>query len=350
MKINKTYLFAFWTSLAITVFTLFLLLSTQLISGYSIPYFYLLITVCLVFVFSFFLIQYRLEKFIYKRIKNIYDSVSVLDNSDFNKTPITSDIDGLSREVQKIAEIKQEQITNLNMRESYRRDYLGNISHELKTPLFTVQGYLLTLMDGAINDKKIGKKYLERANKGVERLISIVKDLDLISKMEAADLNLNKQTFNILELVQDVFDLLEMKAKIRGISLYFNKHYNYPIMVIGDVEKMEQVLTNLLVNSIKYGKKDGTTIVSLEKTANNKVLIKVTDNGEGIKDEYHSRLFERFYRVDQSRSRDQGGSGLGLSIVKHIIEAHNEQIFVKSNVSEGSEFSFTIEQAEQFNI
>ncbi|WP_111707000.1 sensor histidine kinase [Lutibacter citreus] len=350
MKTRKTYSFALWTAFAITVFTFFILLTAQFISNYSIPYLFLLIAVLFNFIFSFILIQYRLEKLIYKRIKKIYDSVSVLDNSDLNKTPITSDIEGLSREVKKFAEVKQKQITKLNMRESYRRDYLGNISHELKTPLFTVQGYLLILMDGALNDKKIGKKYLERANKGVERLISIVKDLDLISKMEAADLKLNKQPFNILELVQDVFDLLEMKAKMRGISLYFNKHYSYPIMVIGDVEKIEQVLTNLIVNSIKYGKKNGTTIVSLEKTDKNKILVKVTDNGEGIEEKYHSRLFERFYRVDQSRSREQGGSGLGLSIVKHIVEAHNEEIFLKSNVGEGSEFSFTIEQVEQFII
>jgi len=344
MRIKKTYSFAFWTTMFITLFiviilvvTAYLFLDMYLNLKYLIPF------SGIIFIFIFLITQYRLEKFIYKRIKKIYDRVSVLDRSDFNKTAITSDIDALSREVQKFAEFKQQQIANLHLRENYRRDFLGNVSHELKTPLFTVQGYLLTLEDGAMDDKKISKKYLKRANKGVERLISIVKDLDLISKLESADLVLNKQPFNILELVQEVFELLEMKAKKRGVSMYFNKHYLFPIMVIADVEKIEQVLTNLIVNAIKYSKKNGTIMVSVEKTAT-KVLVKVIDDGEGIKEEYIPRLFERFYRVDQSRSREQGGSGLGLSIVKHIIESHNEQIFVKSEYGKGSEFSFTLEK------
>ena len=307
----------------------------------------MLLFIGVVFSLTFIITQYRLEKFIYQRIKKIYDSVSILDTSDLNKTSITSDLATLSREVEKFAENKQQQIKKLNLRESYRREFLGNISHELKTPLFTVQGYLLTLEDGAMNDKKLGLKYLNRANKGVERLISIVKDLDLISKLEAADLNLNKQPFNILELVQDVFELLEMKAKKRNISLVFNKPYPFPIMVIGDVERIEQVLTNLIVNSIKYGKIDGTTMVTIVPYKKNKIKIIVADNGEGIKKEHQARLFERFYRVDQSRSREQGGSGLGLSIVKHIIEAHDEKIFLKSEFGKGSEFSFTLEKLEK---
>jgi two-component system phosphate regulon sensor histidine kinase PhoR len=348
MKIKKTYLFAFLSSLYITIFTTI----TLFISAYfvlnillSLSYFFLFTAI--VFSITFIITQYRLEKFIYQRIKKIYDSVSILDKSDFNKTSITSDLATLSREVEKFAENKHQQIKNLNQRENYRREFLGNISHELKTPLFTVQGYLLTLEDGAMYDKKIGPKYLHRANKGVERLISIVKDLDLISKLESADLNLNKQPFNIINLIQDVFELLEMKAKKRNISLSFNKQYQYPIMVIADVERVEQVLINLIVNSIKYGKIGGATIVSVKKQQKGKILIKITDNGEGIKDEHKERLFERFYRVDQSRSREQGGSGLGLSIVKHIVEAHDEQIFLKSEFGVGSEFSFTLEKLEK---
>jgi len=348
MKIKKTYLFALLSSLYITIFTTI----TLFISAYfvlnillSLSYFFLFTAI--VFSITFIITQYRLEKFIYQRIKKIYDSVSILDKSDFNKTSITSDLATLSREVEKFAENKHQQIKNLNQRENYRREFLGNISHELKTPLFTVQGYLLTLEDGAMYDKKIGPKYLHRANKGVERLISIVKDLDLISKLESADLNLNKQPFNIINLIQDVFELLEMKAKKRNISLSFNKQYQYPIMVIADVERVEQVLINLIVNSIKYGKIGGATIVSVKKQQKGKILIKITDNGEGIKDEHKERLFERFYRVDQSRSREQGGSGLGLSIVKHIVEAHDEQIFLKSEFGVGSEFSFTLEKLEK---
>jgi len=346
MKIKKTYSNAFWTALYSTfVISLTIFLITYFYLHTPIKFSHFVIYNAIVFAFTFLIFQYRLEKFIYQRIKKIYESVSLLDSSDFNQTSITSDIDALSREVQKFAENKQEQIKNLTLREGYRREFLGNVSHELKTPLFTVQGYLLTLADGAINDKNVSQKYLERANKGVDRLIAIVKDLDLISKLESADLNLNKQPFNIIELIKGVFELLEMKAKKRNISLLLDQQYDYPIMVIGDIERYEQVLTNLIVNSIKYGKINGTTIVGL-KIEKNKVLVKIKDNGEGISDENQARIFERFYRVDQSRSREQGGSGLGLSIVKHIIEAHNEQIFVKSKLYKGSEFSFSIEKAE----
>lgn len=349
MKIKKTYYFAFWTSLFITLISA--------VSFYIASYFIfsiwlkissLLLFIAIVFIITFFIVQYGIEKFIFERIKTIYENIRFLDdNNASNRKSKTSDLDELSDEVQKFAKIKHQQIQNLTIREGYRREFLGNISHELKTPLFTVQGYLLTLEDGAFEDKKITQKYLRRANKGVDRLISIVKDLDLISKLEAADLNLNKQPFNIVELVQDVFDLLEMEAKKRNVSLLFNKHYEFPIKVIGDVERIEQVLTNLIVNSIKYGKLNGTTIVSIEAYKKNKILVKVSDDGEGIKKKHIDRLFERFYRVDQSRSRDQGGSGLGLSIVKHIVEAHNEEIFVKSEYQKGSEFSFTLENAEK---
>ncbi|NQV77075.1 MAG: sensor histidine kinase [Lutibacter sp.] len=348
MKIKKTFYFAFWTSFYITVVTSFsLFLTDYLFSNITLKPINVLLFIGLVFIITFIIFQFRLERFIYQRIKKIYESVSLLDSSDFNKTSITSDIDKLSKEVQKFAANKQLQIKKLNLRESYRREFLGNVSHELKTPLFTVQGYLLTLADGAINDKMVREKYLERANKGVDRLIAIVKDLDLISKLESADLNLNKQPFNIIELIQGVFDLLEMKAKKRDISLFFNKHYQYPIMVIGDVEKIEQVVTNLVVNSIKYGKSGGSTLISIENLKKDKIIVKVVDNGEGIKEEHIKRLFERFYRVDQSRSREQGGSGLGLSIVKHIIEAHDEQIFVESEFKKGSKFSFTLEKVEK---
>lgn len=349
MKIKKTYAFAFKSSIYLAFFSVLLF--------FIIDYFFLNTSLSLksIFIFfiaffllSFLIIQTRIEKFIYQRIKKIYNDVSILDASDLNKTSITSDMDSLSRDVEKFAKNKQAQIQSLNLRENYRKEFLGNVSHELKTPLFTVQGYLLTLADGALNDKLIREKYVQRANKGVERLIAIVKDLDLISKLESSDLKINKKPFNIVELVQEVFDLLEMKAKKRNVLLSFDKNYEYPVMVIGDIERIEQVLTNLLVNSIKYGKLNGATIVSIENYNQNKVLVKVADNGEGIEKKHQARLFERFYRVDKSRSREQGGSGLGLSIVKHIVEAHNENIFVDSEYKKGSEFSFTLEKAEIF--
>ncbi|WP_322790478.1 sensor histidine kinase [Tenacibaculum tangerinum] len=251
----------------------------------------------------------------------------------------------MTKSVQDYVEGKSEEIANLTQRDSFRRDFLGNVAHELKTPLFTVQGYILTLLEGAANDKEIRDKYLERANKGVERLTSIVKDLDMIGRLETEGMKMNIQTFNIIELIQSVFDLFEMKAKKRNITLRFNRIYEFPYLVKGDVERIEQVLINLIVNSIKYGRVGGVTTVSVEPYNKNKFIVKINDNGEGIKQEHLSRLFERFYRVDQSRSREQGGSGLGLSIVKHIIEAHNETILLKSVHGEGSEFSFTLEKA-----
>ncbi|WP_343488066.1 ATP-binding protein [Allomuricauda sp. d1] len=298
------------------------------------------------FLGSFLIVQARIERFIYRRVKKIYDDVSLLESSSFSNRPITTDMKTLTEEIEKFAQDKKVEIDTLKIREEYRRDFLGNVSHELKTPLFTVQGYILTLLDGAINDKKVREKYLERANKGVERLIYIVKDLDFITKLEVGDFNLKKEVFDIVELIENVFDLLEMRAAKKNISMGFDTTYDTPIYVLGDREKIQQVVTNLLVNSIKYGYQDGTTEVSVENLIKNKVIVRVTDNGEGISKEHIPRLFERFYRVDQSGSRKEGGSGLGLAIVKHIMEAHGEKIYVESEEGVGSEFSFTLEKAE----
>lgn len=346
MKLKKTYSFALWS--ALYIFLLFIaidLIFLYLFELKSGPVAFIITGIILFFI-CFFIIQVRAERFIYRRMKKIYDEVSLLDLVDFKKTNTTTDIEALSKSVQDYVKDKRLEIENLTERDSFRRDFLGNVSHELKTPLFTVQGYLLTLIEGAVNDKMIRDKYLERANKGVERLVSIVKDLDMITKIETEGMKMNIQVFNILDVVQNVFDLFEMRAKKKKIKLQFNRVYDIPIFVKGDIERIEQVLINLIVNSIKYGKLNGTTTVAVESYNQNKFIIKVIDNGEGIKQEYLSRLFERFFRVDQSRSRNQGGSGLGLSIVKHIIEAHNETILLKSVYGEGSEFSFTLEKAK----
>ena len=216
----------------------------------------------------------------------------------------------------------------------------------LKTPLFTVQGYISTLLDGGVDNETLKNKYLKRADKGVERLIYIVKDLDMITKLETGDLRLDIKSFDIIQLVQNVFDLLEMKAAKKKITLTFDMEYRKPIYVNGDKERLQQVLSNLIVNSIKYGHPQGTTEVSIENLIKNKVIVRVTDNGEGIAKQHIPRLFERFYRVDKSGSRKEGGSGLGLAIVKHIIEAHNEKIYIESEVGIGSEFSFTLEKTK----
>lgn len=341
---KKTYKFAAYTS----SYIIFFLTLTLLLFFYwkQLEFLYLIPFILVTYIVIFFIIQNRVERFIYKRIKKIYDDVNLLDAKTFSRQQITTDMETLTREVERFAQDKKLEIETLKIRENYRKEFIGNISHELKTPLFTVQGYILTLLDGAMKDKSVRKKYLQRANKGVERLTYIIKDLDMITKLEVGDLNLKKESINVVELVQSVFDLLEMKAEKKGITLTFDINYQKDIFILADRERIQQVLMNLIVNSIKYGKKAGTTEVSVEHLIKNKVIVRVTDNGEGIKKEHIPRLFERFYRVDKSGSRKEGGSGLGLAIVKHIIEGHNEKIYVESEYGVGSEFSFTLEKAK----
>ena len=345
MKLKKTYSYALWSAVYLTLLSVSITAISYFIFSKYLGVASILISITAIFTISFFIIQYRAERFIYRRLKKIYEDVSILNENDLKKESTTTDIEKLSKSMQRFVEGKRLEIESLTERDSFRRDFLGNLAHELKTPLFTVQGYILTLMEGAVNDKQIRMKYLDRANKGVERLVAVIKDLDLIAKLENDGMKLNIDVFNILELIQNVFDLLEMKAKKRNITLQFDQVYEFPVFVKGDIEKIEQVLINLIVNSIKYGNPNGITMLGVESYNDTKFIVKVIDNGEGIQKEHISRLFERFYRVDQSRSREQGGSGLGLSIVKHIVEAHDENILLKSTYGEGSEFSFTLDKA-----
>jgi two-component system phosphate regulon sensor histidine kinase PhoR len=343
---KKSYKFAFRSAAYITTLLTLVLLFLFFIFQEKINWLLLLVEAILTFAICFYVIQLRVEKFIYKRIKRIYDDVSLLESSSLTSRTITTDMGTLTAEIEKFAKDKKIEIDTLKIREEYRKDFLGNVSHELKTPLFTVQGYILTLLDGAAENPLLRKKYLQRASKGVDRLIYIVKDLDLITKLEVGDLHLETSEFNIVALIQNIFDLLEMKAAKKKIVLTFDMRYQKAIIVKADKEKIQQVITNLLVNSIKYGHANGTTEVSVENLIKNKVIVRVTDNGEGIAKQHIPRLFERFYRVDKSGSREEGGSGLGLAIVKHIIEAHKERIYVESVQGVGSEFSFTLEKAE----
>ncbi len=240
--------------------------------------------------------------------------------------------------------LRLEEINILKDQENYRREFLGNVSHELKTPLFTIQGYILTLIEGALKDKKVRGKYLRRSAKGVDRLISIVKDLDLITQFESGIKTVDKTNFNIYELIENVYDLMEFESEKNNTKLLINNKNITPVIVNADKERILQVLTNLIVNSIKYGKENGYTEVKVEEYEKDRIIVRVKDNGEGIEDEHLPRLFERFYRIDKNRSRKKGGSGLGLSIVKHIIEAHQEQIFVESKIGQGTEFSFTLQK------
>ncbi len=299
------------------------------------------------YIFTFFILHLRLETFVFNSIKSIYRDLTLLESASFNQSPITTDMASLSKEIDSYAKNKKLELEALKIREEYRKEFIGNVSHELKTPLFTVQGYISTLIEGAADDPKIRDKYLKRADKGVDRLIYIVKDLDLITKLEVGDANLTIETFNILETITNVFDLLEIKAEKKNISLLLDKDYPAPVMVHADRDRIQQVLSNLVVNSIKYGHQNGTTEISVEDLNSEKMIVRVTDNGEGVEAKHLTRLFERFYRVDKSGSREEGGSGLGLSIVKHIIEAHDEKIYVESKFGIGSEFSFTLQKQNQ---
>jgi len=345
-KIKNSHKFSILTALFIT-FTQTLLLGVFLFSFSHVEASFLLFWFLCSFMLTYLILHLRLETYVFNSIKNIYRDLTLLDASSFNTSPITTDMESLSKEIDTYAKNKKLELEALKIREEYRKEFIGNVSHELKTPLFTVQGYISTLIDGAADDPKIRDKYLKRADKGVDRLIYIVKDLDMITKLEVGDANLTLETFNIIESITNVFDLLEIKAEKKNISLLLDTNYPVPILVTADRQRIQQVLTNLVVNSIKYGHQNGTTEISVENLNSDKLIVRVTDNGEGVESSHLTRLFERFYRVDKSGSREEGGSGLGLSIVKHIIEAHEEKIYVESKFGIGSEFSFTLQKQNE---
>ena len=336
--------YAILTAVILTV-SLTLFLGGLLYYANSFKWWLLLCFPIFCFGATFFVFRYRFKNYVDKKVSLIYKELENIDAADAKSSiMVNTDMDSLIGQVKDYAANRKSEIDILKGREEYRKEFLGNVSHELKTPLFTIQGYILTLLDGAKDKPELCTKYLERTSKGVDRLNYIIKDLDLITKLEVGDLDLKREDFDIIELINNVFELLEMKAHKKNISLTLDKHYEQSVKVNADEERIRQVITNLVVNSIKYGNDDGTTEVSVEELVEGKLIVRVTDNGEGIKKEYLPRLFERFYRVSKSRSREEGGSGLGLSIVKHIIEAHQEQIYVESIYGVGSEFSFTIQK------
>ena len=331
-------------SLFISIILSFLLITSLLVYNYfsDDDIKHLLVLVIPLFIFSFLIVYIYLEFYVFKRIKNLYRDLIPENNKEENSLVSTS-MDQLIDDLKKFSKESQTEIKSMQEKENFRRDFIGNLAHELKTPLFTSQSYILTLVDGALKDEKVNLKYLKIAEKAIERLIFIVKDLDLITKLESEGLKLEKSKFNIISLINNVFEMLELQASKKKITLALGSK-NIKVNVNGDQEKIHQVLTNLIENSIKYGKDSGTTEVSVEDITDNKVIIRITDNGNGIQKMHFNRLFERFYRIDNSGSRSSGGSGLGLAIVKHIIDAHNEKIYVESDFGIGSEFSFTLEK------
>ena len=247
-------------------------------------------------------------------------------------------------EVMHLARDQQDQIEELKKMEVYRREFLGNVSHELKTPLFNIQGYILTLLEGGMSDPSVLKEYLKRSEKNIDRMISIIEDLETISQFETGEMKLNLIQFDLVTLTRDVIDLLEIKAKKRNIRISCRDDSSHQHFVFADKERIRQVLINLIDNSIKYGNEEGQTTVSFIELPG-EVDTQITDNGIGIAQKDILRLFERFFRVDKSRSREQGGSGLGLAIVKHIMEAHKTSVRVSSKPGECSIFSFTLKNA-----
>lgn len=308
--------------------------------------FVLLIAIPVVaFVAGYFLFSVALEKFISGKIEMIYKTLYNLKaprDTVSGKELMKKDIIGqVEKDMLDWTAQQSEEIKTLKEVSNYRKEFLGNVSHELKTPIFNIQGYLHTLIDGGIDDPGINKRYLEKASDNLERLNNIVQDLEIISQIETNELTLDLVRFNIVDLIKDVVNDLEMKAAPKAITLKLENGIPHTIFVKADRERVRQVLVNLISNSIRYGKQNGTTIVTVFDV-NENILIEVSDNGIGIPEQHLPRLFERFYRVDKSRSRELGGTGLGLSIVKHIIEAHGQTITVRSTPGVGSTFGFTL--------
>ena len=266
--------------------------------------------------------------------------------SDVDST-VTTNMEDLLRQIRQYDDDQKSEISEMKKQETFRREFIGNLAHELKTPLFTSESYILTLLDGAIDDDEVNKKYLEIAGKAIHRLNLIVKDLDLITKIESGESEIQRTDFDIINLAKNVIEMLEITASKKNIKLILDFNDKLPLIVNADNEKIQQVLTNLVENSIKYGKENGTTELVIQELTENKIIVRVTDNGLGIEEKNFNRLFERFYRVDQSGSRKGGGSGLGLAIVKHIMDAHDEKIYIESEFGVGSEFSFTLEKSLQ---
>ncbi len=308
-----------------------------------------LFSILFIFIALYIIVYFLLNSFIFEKINPIYKTIHNLNIPDkqLRKNLEEKDmITEVNKEVIVWARKKTKEIAQLKQLAKYRKEFLGNVSHELKTPIFNIQGYILTLLDGALEDPEINVKYLEKTEKSINRLISIVEDLESISRLESGELELHFSHFNIIDLIKDIFEGQELRARKKGTRLEIDPGADKHVWVYADRERIYDLLNNLIVNSIKYGKEYGTTTISFSDMGDN-MLIEVNDNGIGIPDKDIPRVFERFYRVDKSRSRIAGGTGLGLAIVKHIIEAHNQTINVRSTVNQGTSFAFTLSKGQK---
>ncbi|MES2417891.1 MAG: ATP-binding protein [Bacteroidota bacterium] len=334
-----------------------LVLITALAVGLSIglvnfhfqgSWYYLLIAFGISFVTSFLVFYYLLEKYIYSKIKLIYKLIHNLklgkDLKEALGEYVSSDpINDVEHEVKEWAGAKKKEIDLLKKQEQFRREFLSNVSHEFKTPLFAIQGYIETLQDCLIDDPETAQKFLIKAQNNVERLSYLINDLDSISKLETGEIPINYEKFDFVLLAKEVMDSLEDSASTHHIKLSFKEKYTTPTIVSADKEKVRQIMINLIQNSLKYGKDNGSTAIKIFEL-HDQFLIEVTDDGIGIEEAHLPRLFERFYRIDSHRSRKEGGTGLGLAIVKHILEAHQQTISVRSTPHIGTTFAFTLEK------
>lgn len=315
---------------------------------FSLPFYIYFLLFTITIIIGYFGFLFALEKFIYRKIKLIYKTIhrqKLKKDKTVNEFSLNKDIiKQVQQDVLDWAKTNQEEITRLQEVEIYRREFVGNVSHELKTPIFNIQGYLLTLLEGGLEDPTINKEYLLRANNSVERMITLIEDLDEISKLESGRLTMKIEKINIVELTQEVIASLEENAKTNNIKIKL-LNAEKPIWVMADYSKISQVMVNLIVNSIRYSEAGGTIQIKFFDM-HDTVLVEVADKGEGIEAHHLPRLFERFYRTDKGRARESGGSGLGLSIVKHIIDAHQQTVNVRSSVGVGSTFSFTLQKAK----
>lgn len=334
----------------LAAFTAFLIAVPIAIVFYFYTHNWLLAVACFVVVLlgCFSLIYYILERFIYRKIKLlyrlIYQTKATRREEYYYKNILPQkSIDDVREDVEKWAIQRKAEIEGLQANVHFRKEFLQNLSHELKTPLFAIQGYIDTLLAGALENPEVNKKFLQNAERNVDRLVNLIGDLDEISKLESGQLTLNYSRFVIHDLIKDVFDSLSIKTNDKSVKCRIKKGYELPITVYADKEKIRQVLVNLVDNAIKYGKYGGAVEASIFTIDENTALIEISDNGDGIADDQLPRVFERFYRTDAARSRNVGGSGLGLSICKHIVEAHKQTIHVRSTLDVGTTFGFTIE-------
>jgi two-component system phosphate regulon sensor histidine kinase PhoR len=315
-----------------------------------IPLLNILIIASLSGAFSFGISFFLLKKFIQERLDLIFRIIDhgVNVNIDQPKIEMKNDVIGAAANASvDWASARKIEIAKLKEQAAFRREFLGNLAHELKTPVFSIQGYILTLLEGGLEDEKVNRKFLERAAFSAERMTDILEDLDQIMKLEVNKVDIKKEAFDIVSLTKDIIISFEEKCQEDGVEVKLAEKYE-PIYVNADKAKIAQVFTNLIANSINYAGENGKTIIRFY-SINQTLMTEVSDNGIGIEEKNIPRLFERFYRVEQSRNRNEGGSGLGLAICKHIIESHNETIAVKSKLGVGSTFTFSLKKSSKHN-